>query len=51
MKNMSKPYNEEFIERTTHDSNLSKIQNAVRSYPNLINVKAEVTYNLNVAIF
>ena len=42
--NMLRPSDEEFIEWTKNDYNISKIRNALETYPDLIHSKDKVNY-------
>ena len=49
---MLRPSNEEFFEWTEEDSNLSKIQNALKDYPDLIDIKDNVRRDhLGISVF
>ena len=51
-KNMStRPSDKEFIEWVRNDQNKSKVQNALRAHPDLINIKDWVSFNLLYYIF
>ena len=41
----TRPSDEEFIEWVKNDQNKSKVQNALREHPNLINSKDRVSFN------
>ena len=41
----SRPSNEEFLEWARNDQNKSKMQNALRAHPDLINIKDWVSFN------
>ena len=48
-KNMLRPSNKEFVEWTISDSNVSRIRNALSTFPDLVKIKDHVSSN--VAIF
>ena len=45
---MSRPSDEEFVEWAANDYNVSKIKNALRIYPELVNVKGGVSLPLSL---
>ena len=43
---MSRPSNKEFIKWSENDSNVSKIQSALKAHSDLVNVKDDVSLNI-----
>ena len=41
----SRPSDKDFIEWAKNDQNVSRIQNALRSHPDLANIKNSVSFN------
>ena len=48
---MLRPSNKEFVEWTKSDSNVSRIRNALSTFPDLVKIKDHVSCNVSIFSF